>query len=119
MAKQDNYFLLDALVLKLEGEVAVHKANIMKFSDGLFLKIAREIAKEYEGQVEFEDKIVDNMCMQLVQHSLKLISRHIGHTNNGIAIRSQKNIQRPAGMSLGVLDKTDQVGIQGGLQFAI
>ncbi|MBU1087662.1 MAG: isocitrate/isopropylmalate dehydrogenase family protein [Candidatus Omnitrophica bacterium] len=46
---------------------AVHKANIMKFSDGLFLRIAREVAKDYEGKVEFEDKIVDNMCMQLVQ----------------------------------------------------
>lgn len=46
---------------------AVHKANIMKFSDGLFLKTAREVAAEYEGRVEFEDKIVDNMCMQLVQ----------------------------------------------------
>lgn len=46
---------------------AVHKANIMKFSDGLFLKVAREVAAEYQGKIEFEDKIVDNMCMQLVQ----------------------------------------------------
>ncbi|MBF0490551.1 MAG: isocitrate/isopropylmalate dehydrogenase family protein [Candidatus Omnitrophica bacterium] len=46
---------------------AVHKANIMKFSDGLFLKSAQEVAKEYEGRVEFNDCIVDNMCMQLVQ----------------------------------------------------
>ena len=46
---------------------AVHKANIMKFTDGLFLKIAREIAEEYKGKIEFEDVIVDNMCMQLVQ----------------------------------------------------
>ncbi|MBC7325843.1 MAG: isocitrate/isopropylmalate dehydrogenase family protein, partial [Moorella sp. (in: Bacteria)] len=45
---------------------AVHKANIMKCTDGLFLKIAREIAAEYP-QIEFEDRIVDNMCMQLVQ----------------------------------------------------
>ena len=45
----------------------VHKANIMKFTDGLFLQIGREIAKEYEGRVDFEDVIVDNMCMQLVQ----------------------------------------------------
>ncbi|MCX5681024.1 MAG: isocitrate/isopropylmalate dehydrogenase family protein [Candidatus Omnitrophica bacterium] len=44
----------------------VHKANIMKFTDGLFLQIGREIAKEYEGRVAFEDVIVDNMCMQLV-----------------------------------------------------
>jgi isocitrate dehydrogenase (NAD+) len=48
---------------------AVHKANIMKFSDGLFLKTAREVAEnEYsDSGIEFEDRIVDNMCMQLVQ----------------------------------------------------
>jgi isocitrate dehydrogenase (NAD+) len=45
---------------------AVHKANIMKFSDGLFLSVAREIAGEYRD-IEFEDRIVDNMAMQLVQ----------------------------------------------------
>ncbi len=46
---------------------AVHKANIMKYTDGLFLRVARDVAKEYEGRVEFQDVIVDNMCMQLVQ----------------------------------------------------
>lgn len=46
---------------------AVHKANIMKFTDGLFLEVAREVAREYEGRVEFNDRIVDAMCMQLVQ----------------------------------------------------
>ncbi len=56
-----------ALAHKRRKVTAVHKANIMKFSDGLFLRVAREVAKEYEGKVEFEDKIVDNMCMQLVQ----------------------------------------------------
>jgi isocitrate dehydrogenase (NAD+) len=45
---------------------AVHKANIMKFSDGLFLTCAREVAKGY-ADIEFEDRIVDNMSMQLVQ----------------------------------------------------
>jgi len=45
---------------------AVHKANIMKFTDGLFLRAAREVAAE-NGDIEFEDRIVDNMCMQLVQ----------------------------------------------------
>jgi isocitrate dehydrogenase (NAD+) len=45
---------------------AVHKANIMKFSDGLFLRVAREVAEE-NGDIEFDDRIVDNMCMQLVQ----------------------------------------------------
>jgi isocitrate dehydrogenase (NAD+) len=46
---------------------AVHKANIMKLSDGLFLESARTVAADYEGRIEFEDRIVDNMCMQLVQ----------------------------------------------------
>jgi isocitrate dehydrogenase (NAD+) len=45
---------------------AVHKANIMKFSDGLYLRVAREVAEE-NGDIEFDDRIVDNMCMQLVQ----------------------------------------------------
>jgi isocitrate dehydrogenase (NAD+) len=45
---------------------AVHKANIMKLSDGLFLAVAREVAEEYPD-IEFEDRIIDNMAMQLVQ----------------------------------------------------
>jgi len=48
---------------------AVHKANILKHSDGLFLKVAREVAQEYsDSGVEFEDYIVDATCMQLVLH---------------------------------------------------
>jgi isocitrate dehydrogenase (NAD+) len=46
---------------------AVHKANIMKLSDGLFLESCRAVAAEFEGRIEFEDRIVDNMCLQLVQ----------------------------------------------------
>jgi len=46
---------------------AVHKANIMKFTDGLFLKTAREVAKDYTDKITFEEAIVDNMAMQLVQ----------------------------------------------------
>ncbi|HEY5387816.1 MAG TPA: isocitrate/isopropylmalate dehydrogenase family protein [Thermoleophilia bacterium] len=45
---------------------AVHKANIMKCTDGLFLRVAAEVAESYPD-IEFEDRIVDNMCMQLVQ----------------------------------------------------
>jgi isocitrate dehydrogenase (NAD+) len=45
---------------------SVHKANIMKFTDGLWLQISREIA-EQNPDIEFEDRIVDNLCMQLVQ----------------------------------------------------
>ena len=46
---------------------AVHKANIMKLSDGLFLESCRTVAADFDGKIEFEDRIVDNMCMQLVQ----------------------------------------------------
>ena len=46
---------------------AVHKANILKTSSGLFLNVAREIAKEYP-QIEFNEMIVDNTCMQLVMN---------------------------------------------------
>jgi len=45
---------------------AVHKANILKATDGLFLNVAREVAEEYP-EIEFEDRIVDAMCMMLVQ----------------------------------------------------
>jgi isocitrate dehydrogenase (NAD+) len=51
---------------KRKSVVAVHKANIMKFSDGLFLAVAREVANEY-SDIEFWDVIVDNLSMQLVQ----------------------------------------------------
>ena len=50
----------------LRKVTAVHKANIMKFSDGLYLRVAREVAAENDD-IEFDDRIVDNMCMQLVQ----------------------------------------------------
>jgi isocitrate dehydrogenase (NAD+) len=47
---------------------AVHKANIMKHTDGLYLATARRVAEEYASKgIAFEDRIVDNMCMQLVQ----------------------------------------------------
>src|SRR5665648_939994 len=45
---------------------AVHKANILKYSDGLFLESVRHVAESY-SDIEFEDRLVDNMCMQLVQ----------------------------------------------------
>jgi isocitrate dehydrogenase (NAD+) len=45
---------------------SVHKANIMKFSDGLWLDVSRDVAAKYPD-IEFEDRIVDNMCMQLIQ----------------------------------------------------
>ena len=56
-----------ALKYNRKKVTVVHKANIMKFSDGLFLKTARETAKKYSGKIIFEEAIVDNMAMQLVQ----------------------------------------------------
>jgi isocitrate dehydrogenase (NAD+) len=44
---------------------AAHKANIMKFSDGLFLRTAQEVAKDYDD-IDFEDRIIDNLCNQVV-----------------------------------------------------
>jgi isocitrate dehydrogenase (NAD+) len=45
----------------------VSKANIMKCTDGLFCATARTVAKNYNGKIEYEEKLIDNMCMQLVQ----------------------------------------------------
>lgn len=45
---------------------AVTKANIMKFTDGLFYEVCREVAKKYPG-IEYNERLIDNMCMQLVQ----------------------------------------------------
>ena len=45
---------------------AVHKANIMKHTDGLFLRVAREVAEEYAGRIGFEDRIIDAFCMNMV-----------------------------------------------------
>ena len=51
---------------KRKKVTGVHKANIIKYTDGLFLEVFRQIAKDYPD-IESEDRIVDNMCMQLVQ----------------------------------------------------
>jgi isocitrate dehydrogenase (NAD+) len=40
-----------------------HKANILKYTQGLFLDVGREVAKEYEGEIEFEDRIIDATAM--------------------------------------------------------
>jgi isocitrate dehydrogenase (NAD+) len=55
-----------ALANNRKKVTAVHKANILKYSDGLYLDVARKVAAEYEGRIEFEDKIVDMTCMGLV-----------------------------------------------------
>lgn len=56
-----------ALENKRKKVTVVHKANIMKITDGLFLECAREVSKKY-STIQYEEKIVDNMCMQLVMH---------------------------------------------------
>jgi isocitrate dehydrogenase (NAD+) len=56
-----------ALKHRRKKVTAVSKANIMKSTDGLFYKTAREAAKNYEGKIEYEERLIDNMCMQLVQ----------------------------------------------------
>ncbi len=61
-----RYSLEYARANKRRKVTAVHKANIMKYSDGLFLATAQKIAEEYPD-IHFDDRIVDNMCMQLVQ----------------------------------------------------
>jgi len=55
-----------AMANRRRAVTAVHKANIMKYSDGLFLETARRVAGEF-SEIAFDDRIVDNMCMQLVQ----------------------------------------------------
>ncbi|MHB9156084.1 MAG: isocitrate/isopropylmalate dehydrogenase family protein, partial [Endomicrobiales bacterium] len=56
-----------AVAHKRKKVTAVTKANIMKFTDGLFFDAAREVARRYEGKIEYEERLIDNMCMQLVQ----------------------------------------------------
>jgi isocitrate dehydrogenase (NAD+) len=46
---------------------SITKANILKHSDGLFMHNSREVAGDYHGKIEYEDRLIDNMCMQLVQ----------------------------------------------------
>jgi isocitrate dehydrogenase (NAD+) len=61
------HFAFDyARKMRRKKVTSVHKANIMKFTDGLWLEVSRQVAKQYPD-IEFEDRIVDNMCMQLVQ----------------------------------------------------
>jgi isocitrate dehydrogenase (NAD+) len=56
-----------AVTHKRKKVTAVTKANIMKFTDGLFFDVAREVAKAYDGRIAYEERLIDNMCMQLVQ----------------------------------------------------
>ena len=56
-----------AVKTKRRKVTAIAKANIMKCTDGLFFEVAREVAKEYAGRIEYEEMLIDNMCMQLVQ----------------------------------------------------
>lgn len=63
-----RYAFQYAIEQRRKKVTAVHKANIMKYTDGLFLRVARAVAQEFASSgIEFEDRIVDNMSMQLVQ----------------------------------------------------
>ena len=62
-----NFAFDYAVKFRRKKVTVVTKANIMKFTDGLFLNVAREAAKKYTGKVNFEESLVDNMAMQLVQ----------------------------------------------------
>lgn len=55
-----------AIKNKRKKITAITKANIMKYTDGLFFEVCREVAKNYP-EIEYEEKLIDNMCMQLVQ----------------------------------------------------
>jgi len=62
-----EFAFLYAMKYNRKKITCVHKANIMKQTDGLFLRVAASVAKKYEGKILFEDRLVDNLCMQLVQ----------------------------------------------------
>ncbi|MFH0918231.1 MAG: isocitrate/isopropylmalate dehydrogenase family protein [Candidatus Omnitrophota bacterium] len=62
-----RFAFMYALENKRKKVTCVHKANIMKFTDGLFLQAARQVAEEFAGKIIFDETIVDNMAMQLVQ----------------------------------------------------
>lgn len=62
-----NYAFQYAIANGRKKVTLVHKANIMKLTDGLFLQVASEVAKDYP-QIEFNNMIVDNCCMQLVSN---------------------------------------------------
>ena len=55
-----------ALMNNRRKVTCVHKANILKYTDGLFLKTFNEVARDYEGRIEYDDFIIDNLSMQLV-----------------------------------------------------
>lgn len=85
----------------------IHKANILKKSDGLFLNMFREIAKDYPS-IAFDDKIIDNMCMQLVMYPNKydvlvapnlygdIISDLISGLTGGLGLTPAANIGKDA-----------------------
>jgi len=62
-----NFAFQYALKNKRKKVTCVHKANILKYTDGLFLDIFNKISKKHQHKIKAEDRIVDNMCMQLVQ----------------------------------------------------
>lgn len=56
-----------AVKMGREKVTAVSKANIMKFTDGLFFDTARKVAEDYAGRIAYNERLIDNLCMQLIQ----------------------------------------------------
>src|SRR5678816_569812 len=68
MCIRDRYAFEYAVKHGRRKVTLVHKANILKYSQGLFLDSGRMIARDYAGRIEFEERIVDAMAMNLVLH---------------------------------------------------
>lgn len=83
---------------------AVHKANILRHTDGLFLSIARDVAKDYPD-IGFEDRIIDNMCMQLVQkpeqHDVLVLPNLYGDIVSDLAAGLTGGLGVAAGANIG------------------
>jgi isocitrate dehydrogenase (NAD+) len=83
---------------------AVHKANIMKLSDGLFLRCFRQVAAEYP-EIQAEDRIIDNLCMQLVtnpnQYDVLLLENLYGDIVSDLCVGLVGGLGVVAGANLG------------------
>ena len=102
-----------------------HKANILKYTQGLFLDVGREIAKEYEGRVEFEDRIIDATAMMLVMDPGKfdvivcenmfgdILSDEIAGLVGGLGLAPGANIGRDAAIFEAVHGSAPDIAGQG------
>ncbi|TAJ16826.1 MAG: isocitrate/isopropylmalate dehydrogenase family protein, partial [Planctomycetota bacterium] len=99
---------------------AVHKSNIMKFSDGLFLSVAKDVAASYPD-IAFDDRIVDNMCMQLVQkpedYDVLVLPNLYGDVLSDLCAGLIGGLGIAPGMNVGAKDA--RAGSEGGRGIAI